>query len=145
MKNEQKPQKLPDGNIEKITKGESAQPADQLAELQFKHARERDARREDWFMAIVLIIIIFDVMFFSVMPSFGGPIALVILQLLFLIPLATRLGMQEIAKIIGRVLERTPQLLFLIPLAMRLSMQEIAKIIGRVLARTSKNSSGEGD
>jgi len=116
VKNEQKPQKLPDGNIEKLATEKSTQQAKQLEELQMKYTRERDARRADWFIAIVLLIIMFDVMFFSVMPSSGGPIALVILQLLFLIPLATRLGMQE-----------------------------IAKIIGRVLARTSKNSSGEGD
>ena len=37
-------------------------------------------------------------------PSFGGPIALLILALLILIPLAKRMGMEEIAAILDRVL-----------------------------------------
>ena len=78
----------------------------QIEELQQSLTAERDARREDRFVFIVALVILFDVAFFAVMPSFGGPLALLILELLVLIPLARRMGMQEIATILDRVLGR---------------------------------------
>lgn len=77
---------------------------DQIGRLQQKLDYERDARREERFIFIVVLVILLDVVFFSVMPSFGGPIALLILELLILIPLAKRMGMEEIAAILDRVL-----------------------------------------
>lgn len=78
----------------------------QIEELQNQLAAERDARREDRFVGIVSIVCLLDVVFFTVMPTFGGPLALLVLQLLILIPLARRMGMQEIAEILSRVLHR---------------------------------------
>jgi hypothetical protein len=40
------------------------------------------------------------------MPTFGGPIALTVPQLLILIPLAGRMGMQEIAQLLSSVIHR---------------------------------------
>lgn len=54
----------------------------------------------------MILVALFDIVFFSVMPSFGGPLALLLLQLLILIPLARRMGMEEIAALIDRVLGR---------------------------------------
>lgn len=79
---------------------------EQIAELQNQLTQERDARREDRFVFIVVGVLLLDVTFFTVMPNFGGPIALLILELLILIPLAHRMGMQEIAEILSRVLHR---------------------------------------
>ena len=56
-------------------------------------------------MFIVLIVLLLDVVFFTVMPTFGGPLALFVLELLILIPLAKRMGMEEIAQLISRVLD----------------------------------------
>ncbi|WP_141659699.1 MULTISPECIES: hypothetical protein [Chelatococcus] len=78
----------------------------QIEELQKQLAYERDARREDRFVGIVCLALLLNVVFFSVMPNFGGPIALLVLELLILIPLAQRMGMQEIAQILNRVLHR---------------------------------------
>jgi hypothetical protein len=78
----------------------------QLQELQEELTNERDARREDRFVFIVVIVLLLDVVFFTVMPSFGGPLALLVLELLILIPLAQRMGMEEIAAILDRVLRR---------------------------------------
>lgn len=78
----------------------------QIEELQEQLAHERDARKEDRFVFIVVVVLPLDVVFFTVMPTFGGPIALMILQLLILIPLARRMGMEEIARILSRVLDR---------------------------------------
>ncbi|MEP7173722.1 MAG: hypothetical protein ABI705_09570 [Aestuariivirga sp.] len=77
-----------------------------IQELQERLTKEEDARKEDRFIAIVCLVLLLDVVFFSVMPSFGGPLALLVLELLILIPLAQRMGMQEIAKILSRVLHR---------------------------------------
>lgn len=78
----------------------------QIQELQAKLVYERDARLEERFVFIVVAVLLLDVVFFTVMPTFGGPIALLILELLVLIPLAKRMGMEEIARVLGRVLDR---------------------------------------
>jgi hypothetical protein len=78
----------------------------QIAQLQEELAKERDARREERFVFIVLTVLLLDIVFFSVMESFGGPLALLILELLILIPLARRMGMEEIAALLDRVLSR---------------------------------------
>ena len=78
----------------------------QIEELQSQLESERDGRKEDRFVGIICLVLLLDVVFFSVMPTFGGPLALLVLQLLVLIPLAKRMGMEEIAKILSRVLHR---------------------------------------
>ncbi len=78
----------------------------QIGELQKEVQYEKDARLEERFLFVVVAVMLLDIAVFSVMPSFGGPIALLILQLLILIPLAKRMGMEEVAKILSRVLDR---------------------------------------
>lgn len=78
---------------------------EQISDLQEQLAYEKDARNEDRFAFIVAVVLLLDVVFFTAMPSFGGPLALLILELLVLIPLAKRMGMQEIAEILSRVLD----------------------------------------
>lgn len=78
----------------------------QLAELQEKLEYEKDARKEDQFFFVVVCVILLNVVFFSVMPTLGGPLALLLLQLLILIPLARKMGMEEIATILSRVIDR---------------------------------------
>lgn len=84
----------------------SVTPETQIQELQEEVQREKDGRLEDRFVFIIVSIFFLDVMLFSVMPSFGGPIALLVLELLILIPLAKRMGMQEVAQILNRLLDR---------------------------------------
>ncbi|MDH4983954.1 hypothetical protein [Hyphomicrobium sp. D-2] len=79
---------------------------EQIAELQERLTNERDARNEDRFIFIAIVVILFNVVFFSVMPTFGGPIALLVLELLVLIPLAKRMGMEEVVQILSRALDR---------------------------------------
>ena len=78
----------------------------QIQELQTQLAAERDCRKEDRFVGVVVIVLLLDVVFFTVMPTFGGPIALLVLELLILIPIARRMGMQEVAQIISAVIHR---------------------------------------
>jgi hypothetical protein len=78
----------------------------QIKELQEQLRRERDGRSEERFVGIVGLVLLLDVVFFTVMPTFGGPLALLVLELLILIPLAKRMGMQEVAQILSGVLDR---------------------------------------
>lgn len=79
---------------------------DQIERLQTQLNDERDARLEERFVCIVVLVILLDIVFFSIMQNFGGPIALLILELLILIPIARRMGMEEIATMLDRVLDR---------------------------------------
>ncbi len=76
-----------------------------IAELQEELTRERDGRREDRFVGIVLIALLLDVVFFTVVPGWGV-LGLILLELLILIPLARRMGMEEIAQIINSLVSR---------------------------------------
>ncbi|MCC0048527.1 MAG: hypothetical protein H6882_05115 [Rhodobiaceae bacterium] len=78
----------------------------QIQELQEQLERERDGRNEDRFVGIVCLVILLDIVVFTIMPTFGGPIALLVLELLILIPLARRMGMEEVAQLLSRVLDR---------------------------------------
>ena len=77
-----------------------------IKQLEDKLEKEKDGRKEDRFFGAVIILLLLDVVFFSVMPSLGGPIALLVLELLVLIPFAKRMGMEEISLILSRVLHR---------------------------------------
>ena len=78
----------------------------QIKQLQDALARERDGRKEDRFIGIIILVILLDVVLFSVLPSFGGPLAIFILELFILLPVARRMGMHEIATMLDRVLSR---------------------------------------
>ena len=78
----------------------------QIQELQDDLAAEKDARQEDRFFFLIAVVILFDIVFFTLMPTFGGPLALLVLQLLILIPLARRMGMEEVASILNGVITR---------------------------------------
>lgn len=93
-------------SIKDFANAEPSAQDKQIQELQGKLENERDARLEERFVGIVFIIVLLDIVFFTVMPTFGGPLALLVLELLILIPLAKRMGMQEIAQILSRVLHR---------------------------------------
>lgn len=85
---------------------ESSNRDKQIEELQGQLEHERDARSEDRFFFICVCVILLDIVLFTTMPNFGGPLALLILQLIVLVPLARRMGMEEVATILGRVLDR---------------------------------------
>lgn len=93
-------------DLEKIARFNATRQQEQIDELQKELDGERDARKEERFFFIVIFVILFDIVFFSMMPSLGGPIALLVLQLLILIPLAKRMGMEEIAQMMSRVVGR---------------------------------------
>jgi len=76
-----------------------------IAELESQLNKEKDARREDQFVFIFVCVILLDVVFFTVIDGLAA-IALVVMELLILFPLARRMGMEEFAGILSRVLGR---------------------------------------
>lgn len=98
--------KVIDKTFGALVREEPTKQEKQIEELQEQLAREKDYRREDRFVSIGVAVILLDIVFFSVMPTFGGPLALTVLQLLILIPLAKRMGMEEIAQILSSVIHR---------------------------------------
>ncbi|MEJ6849531.1 hypothetical protein V3589_25380 [Sinorhizobium fredii] len=96
----------PPKSFNTLVTSEPSKKDQQIDELQTQLEAERDGRKEDRFAGIVCLVLLLDVVFFSVMPTFGGPLALLVLELLILIPLARRMGMEEIAEILNRVLHR---------------------------------------
>ena len=79
---------------------------DQIERLQTQLNDERDARLEERFVCIVILVILLDIVFFSIMQNFGCPIALLILELLILIPISRRIVMEAIATILDRIFDR---------------------------------------
>lgn len=69
---------------------------EQIAELESNLQSEKDARLEDRFMFIFLGFILIDIHIFIYLETWGGPIALLILELLFLVVMARRMGVDDI-------------------------------------------------
>lgn len=95
-----------DDSFEGLLNEQPTKRDEQIEELQKQLTAEKDARREERFIFIVIAILLLDVVFFSVMPTFGGPLALLVLELLILVPLARRMGMEEIAQMLDRLVSR---------------------------------------
>ena len=92
--------------FDRLAPSEASKQDLQISELQKQLAHEKDARREDLFIFIVVLVLLLDVTFFSILPNLVGPLALVVLELLIFIPLARRMGLEEIALICGNVIDR---------------------------------------
>ena len=75
----------------------------QIKQLESKLAKEKDARLEERFISLLVLVIILNAFLFTLMPSWGGPIVILILELLLLIPIARRMGIDEVAKLLDKV------------------------------------------
>ncbi|MES1942691.1 hypothetical protein PC39_01150 [Salinisphaera sp. PC39] len=62
----------------------------QISELQEALAQERDGRKSDRFVAILIAVILLDIHVFTGMPGWGGPIAILALEILLLLVLADK-------------------------------------------------------
>jgi hypothetical protein len=89
-----------------LAQEEVSQKDKQIQLLQDSLENEKDKRKEERFIFICVVILLLNVVFFSVLDNFTGPIALIILELLVLIPLARTMGVEEAAKLMSRVIER---------------------------------------
>lgn len=79
---------------------------EQISRLQDELTQVKDAIREERFIFIMIIVVILNVIFFSFIENVAGPVVLLILQILLLIPLARRMGVEEISLLLDRLLAR---------------------------------------
>ena len=76
-------------------------------ELSQKIAALKDARNEERLIFIMLIIILLDVVFFTTIPTWTGPLALTLIQGFVLFILAKKMGMEDTCALIDKLLNRT--------------------------------------
>ena len=77
-----------------------------LAEIQ----KEKDERKEERFLFTLIIVLLLDLYFFMQMETYTGPLVIFLLELILLIYLARKWGIDPIIKILDKVLDMTPKL-----------------------------------
>jgi hypothetical protein len=65
----------------------------------------RDKIAEERFIFSVLALIFADAHIFSHMASWGGPVAILVLEVVVLVVLARRCGVQDVQRLMDRILE----------------------------------------
>lgn len=85
---------------------EKADPQDEaFSNLQQKHARLIEQTLEERFCWIVVIIVLVDLDLFERMQTWAGPIVVLVLEAALLVVIARRLGVQEIIRVIDRIID----------------------------------------
>ena len=88
----------------KNLKHETTKRHEQIQELQQRLSEEKDSRKQERFFGILGFLILFNVIVLTPMQTWGGPISILILELIALVLLASRMGLQEASQIIDRIL-----------------------------------------
>ncbi|GAB4391602.1 MAG: hypothetical protein Tsb005_02070 [Gammaproteobacteria bacterium] len=92
-------------DLEALDKIKSTRKDDTISKLEERNQALQDKINEERFYWICLIIIICDFFFFRDMKIWASPIVMLVLQLLILIPLARRLGVDTIYIIFNKFLD----------------------------------------
>lgn len=74
------------------------------AKLEDALEKERDGRKEERFIWILVTTILLNVCFFMSMQSFTGPLIIGLLQLVGFVLVAKKLGMEEVVQLFDRML-----------------------------------------
>lgn len=74
------------------------------AKLEDALEKERDGRKEERFIWILVTTILLNVCFFMSMQSFSGPLMIGLLQLVGFVLVAKKLGMEEVVQLFDRML-----------------------------------------
>lgn len=90
--------------IEFFLKHETTKRDEQIQKLQQRLSEEKDSRKQERFFGILVFLILLNVILVTPMQTWGGPISILILELIALVLLARRMGLQEASQIIDRIL-----------------------------------------
>lgn len=82
----------------------SDQLADKIAALESELQDEKDGRLEDRFISFVIFVILLDIMLLHGTANVALPIVVLILQLFVFFLLAKRMGSEDVARLIDRLL-----------------------------------------
>jgi hypothetical protein len=84
--------------------GESDKVADAAASLAEKLEAAKDARKEERFLWITVAVILIDVLWFKDSPNPVLPIVVLVLELIILVVLARRMGIDDVVELVDRFL-----------------------------------------
>lgn len=87
-----------------MDKGPSGHSDESNTKLQQENQNLKDKLQEERILWIISMAIVFDSFVFSLMDNWGGPIAILILQLAVILVLAKRFGVEEISGIMEKIL-----------------------------------------
>ncbi len=91
--------------LDDIPSGDVGNPVnDAVAELERQLESERDKRREDWFFMALVGVILFDAWLFRGFDTWSAPFSILSLEVLLLLGLGERLGVEYAQLFIDRVL-----------------------------------------
>jgi hypothetical protein len=82
---------------------EVSQANQAFAEIEAKYQKLDDARKEDKFISSCIILILFNSFVFSHMENFAGAIIIGIIELIMLLIIACRNGVEEVTMLLSRV------------------------------------------
>ena len=82
----------------------SSDKSPQLEGLQSEVQVLKDARNEERFLFGLCLIVLLDVIFFSHMDGWGGPLSILIIELVIIIMMARRLGVEDITEMLDKYL-----------------------------------------
>ena len=93
-------------SVQGLLQGQTDQNlVDKIESLENQLSYEKDARREDRFLFVVGIMIFLNILFLKDASNLGVPIIVLILQLVFLIVVAKRMGSEQLTVLLDRVLD----------------------------------------
>jgi hypothetical protein len=78
---------------------------DAIVDLQNEIARLKEKRNEDRFCFLTALLIMADSYLFMHMPSWGGPIAILILEILILFVVARKMDIQDLTVISDKLIQ----------------------------------------
>lgn len=81
---------------------------EKIAELEGKLEATRDERNEERFIWILVLMIVFNAGVFPHMQNFGGPTGILVIELILLVVLGRRLGVDDIKMITDKILDKLP-------------------------------------
>ncbi|MCY3768485.1 MAG: hypothetical protein OXG56_03825 [Gammaproteobacteria bacterium] len=82
---------------------QSDKSLEQIQELQKHLEKEKDARKEERFIWILVSTILLNICFFTAMQSMLGPLVIVFLQIIAFALVAKKMGMGEVVQLINRM------------------------------------------
>ena len=95
---------------DRLTDSESLLPEEsdrlrgQIEELQKDLDREVDARKEERMLWILAVLILFDAYLFTFMENIMGPIVILVFQLIVVVLVAKKMGMEQVTAMIDRMM-----------------------------------------
>lgn len=82
----------------------SSDKSPQLEELQSEVQVLKDAKNEERFLFGLCVAVLLNVIFFSHMDGWGGPLSILLLELVIMMMMARKLGVEDITEMLDKYL-----------------------------------------